>query len=92
MSPSSTVEDQFPPGTPVCITSLTHRRDRSIEARVVGVIESWDRLATGSWFAREKDDRLWLDRVRLRKVDGEITLLVIDDATSIARLEPTPTS
>lgn len=37
--------------------------------------------------ASDAKGKLWLTRLRLRKVDGEITLLVIDDSTSIARLE-----
>jgi len=44
-------------------------------------------MPTGSWFARGKDDRLWLKRLRLRKADGETTVLVVDDGTSIAKLE-----
>lgn len=91
MTTSPSLEAQFPSGTPVCITATTQRRGRPIEARVIGVIESWDQLPTGSWFVHGRDDKLWLDRVRLRKVDSEITLLVIDDATSIARLEPATT-
>jgi len=43
-------------------------------------------MPTGSWFARGKDDRLWLKRLRLRKADGEVSLLVVDDGTLIAKL------
>jgi len=28
---------------------------------------------TGSWFAHSKDDKLWLDRLLIRKADGELT-------------------
>ena len=80
-------ELSFPPGTPVCVTEVTWRRDRSVEVRTVGVVDAWEELPTGSWYAHGKDDRLWLQRLRLRKVDGEITLMVIDDLTTIARLE-----
>jgi hypothetical protein len=87
MTDLPSMEAQFPAGTPVCITMLTHRRGRDLESRVIGTVEAWDSLPTGSWYAHGKDDRLWLDRVRIRRVDGEITLLVIDDATAISRLE-----
>ncbi len=83
-------ETEFPPGTPVRVTLVTHRRERSLETQVVGVVEAWQDLPTGSWYAHGKDDKLWLRRLRLRKVDGEVTLLVIDDRTSIAKLEPAP--
>lgn len=85
------LDSQFPPGTPVCVTMLTHFRDREIESRVIGTVEAWDSLPTGSWYSKGRDDKLWLDRVRLRRVDGEVTLLVIDDATTISLLEAAAT-
>ena len=81
-------QEAFPPGTPVRVRQVTERRGKPIETEVVGVVQSWERQPTGSWYAHGKDDRLWLDRLKLRKVDGEETLIVVDDGTSIARLEP----
>ncbi len=80
-------QSRFPPGTPVCVKQTVRRRERSYEAEVVGVVEAWEDLPTGSWFASGRKDKLWLTRLKLRKVDGEITLLVIDDGTEIAKLE-----
>ncbi|MDO8632581.1 MAG: hypothetical protein Q7R41_19030 [Phycisphaerales bacterium] len=80
-------EVTFPPGTPVCVTEVTWRRDRSVEVRTVGVVDAWEELPTGSWHAHGRKDRLWLRRLKLRKLDGEVTLLVVDDGTSIAKLE-----
>jgi hypothetical protein len=80
-------EVTFPPGTPVCVTEVTWRRDRSVEVRTVGVVDAWEELPTGSWHAHGRNDRLWLRRLKLRKLDGEVTLLVVDDGTSIAKLE-----
>jgi len=82
------IEAEFPAGTPVCVRQSVRRRDRDSVCEVVGVVDSWERLPTGSWFARGKYHKLWLARLKLRKADGEISLLVIDDATEIARLEP----
>jgi len=82
-------EELFPAGTPVRVLQTTQRRGTSYESQVVGVVESWDNRPTGSWHAHGKNDKLWLSRLKLRKADGEITLLVIDDATSIAKLEST---
>jgi hypothetical protein len=77
----------FPPGTPVSVKATIVRRAQSIEVVTVGVVEAWEDCPTGSWYAHGKHDKLWLKRLKLRKVDGEITLLVIDDHTSIAKLE-----
>ena len=80
-------EQLFPVGTPVCITEEIRRRDRATQTRTCGTVEAWEELPTGSWFAQGKDDRLWLRRLKLRKVDGEMSLLIVDDSTSIAKLE-----
>ena len=77
----------FPPGTPVRVREVTERRGQPIQVETVGVVEEWEELPTGSWFAHGKNDKLWLQRMKLRKVDGEISLIVVDDGTSIARLE-----
>lgn len=85
---TQSVEEMFPAGTPVRVVQTTPRRESSYQAESVGVVEAWEDRPTGSWFAHGKNDKLWLRRLKLRKADGEITLLVIDDATSIAKLEP----
>jgi len=85
---ASTIEELFPKGTPVRVIQTTKRRVASYEAESVGVVEAWENRPTGSWYAHGKNDKLWLRRLKLRKADGEITLLVIDDATTIAKLEP----
>ena len=90
----SMLNAQFPPGTPVRITATAEMPTRSgapISAETVGVVAEWVPQPTGSWYAHGKKDRLWLPRLKLRKLDGEFTLLVMDDRTSIARLEAAPT-
>ncbi len=83
-------DSQFPPGTPVCVTQSVQMGKQSIEAEVVGVVEAWDELPTGSWYAHGKNGRLWLKRLRLQKADGELVLLVVDDSTVVARLQAKP--
>jgi hypothetical protein len=85
---SEVMEARFPPGTPVCVRETIERRGEATEVETVGVVESWEDLPTGSWYAHGKNDRLWLQRLKLRKADGEITLLVVDNRTAIAKLEP----
>ena len=89
---SDKLMELFPPGTPVVVTQTVTTLDRQrepTELQTIGTVEDWEELPTGSWYAHGKNDRLWLQRLKLRKVDGEISLLVIDDLTSIARLEAT---
>ena len=77
----------FPVGTPVCVRQTLERRGRSTFAEVIGVVEAWEDRPTESWFAHGKDGRLWLKRLKLRKADGELVLLIIDDSTAIAELK-----
>ena len=80
-------ESLFPPGTPVCVRQSVGRREGTYEAHVVGLVEAWEELPTGSWHAHNEGGKLRLKRLKLRKADGEMTLLVIDDGTEIAKLE-----
>lgn len=81
------LEAGFPPGTPVRVREVTDRRGEDIIVETIGVVEAWEKLPTGSWYAHGKDGRLWLRRLKLRKADGEISVLVIDEGTSIAKIE-----
>lgn len=82
-----TPEALFPPGTPVCVRQTIALRGKIVHKEIAGVVEAWEELPTGSWFAGGKKDRLWLKRLRLRKVDGEMVLLVVDSQAAIAKLE-----
>lgn len=79
----------FPKGTPVRVRQTVDRRIGPVQIDVVGIVEAWHELPTGSWFAHGKDDKLWLCRLELKKVDGERTFLVIDEQSRIAKLEAT---
>ena len=59
-------------------------------AEVIGVVQAWERRPTGSWYAHGKGDRLWLQRLKIKKADGELVLLIVDDGTAIAKLQLAP--
>ena len=50
---------------------------------VLGTVISYGQQETGSWYAHSKDDRLWLDRLVLKKDDGELTSLNLDDYSHV---------
>ncbi len=52
-----------------------------------GTVVSYSQMQTGSWYAHSKNDKLWLDRLTLRKADGELTTLNLDEFTHI-EMEP----
>ena len=35
------------------------------------------------WFAHSKNEKLWLDRLKIQKEDGELTTLILDEYSHI---------
>lgn len=85
----------FPEGTPVILIKESKTGTGTfLIADVVGTVVEWRYGATGAWFSENGDPtipnkggKLRLLQLRLQKVDGELTDTVIDDLTSIAKLE-----
>ena len=50
---------------------------------VVGTVVEYRQKQTGSWYAHSKDEKLWLDRLLIRKEDGELTTLNLDEYSHI---------
>jgi len=69
---------QLKPGVRVKVTQQIPARDYAWSADVRGTVVEYLQKPTGSWFAHSKNDKLWLDRLTLRKDDGEITTLNLD--------------
>lgn len=73
----------YRPGQRVIITQQIPQRNQVLHARVEGEVVSFDRRKTGSWYAHAKDHKLWLDRLMLRKDDGEVVQCILDSHTRI---------
>lgn len=84
--PYATVKD-LQPGRRVRVEQVIERRAGDWRAQVEGVIEQVDVGTTGSWYAHGKDDKLWLRRVRLRKADGEVSILNLDQYSRVELLD-----
>jgi hypothetical protein len=68
----------FAPGTRVRVTQQLPQTHTVWTATVEGVVARYRQAKTGSWFAHAKSDRLWLDRLEVRKDDGEVVTLNLD--------------
>lgn len=66
------------PGVRIVVVQQIPQRDEVWTSRVEGEILRVEQRKTGSWFAHSRDDRLWLDRLVLRKDDGEIVVVNLD--------------
>jgi hypothetical protein len=83
------VRSQLKPGAKVRVTQQIVARDYSWSTPVSGTVVGFEQKPTGSWFAHSKNDRLWLDRLVIRKDDGEISTLNLDTFSHI-EIEPAP--
>ena len=66
-------------GSRVRITQQITARHYAFVTPVEGTVVSIARRPTGSWYAHGAANKLWLDRLVLRKADGEITTLNLDE-------------
>jgi hypothetical protein len=81
------IRDKLQPGTRVKITQQIAAHEYSWASDVSGTIVSFAQEPTGSWYAHGLDDKLWLDRLKLRMDDGEITTLSLDEYSRIEILK-----
>lgn len=86
-SETGTNQDRIKPGQRIRVDQEIDRREGNWHSHVIGRVLSVHPQKTGSWYAHGKDDRLWLNRVKLQKDDGEITLLSVDQHTRVEILE-----
>jgi hypothetical protein len=82
-----TIRANLRPGVRVKVTQQIAARDYTWTSDVRGTVMEYQQKQTGSWFAHSKDDKLWLDRLLIRKDDGELTTLNLDDYSHI-EIEP----
>lgn len=73
--------DTIRPGQRVRVYQEILRREGNWQHLVEGTVVEVRPEKTGSWFVHGKDTRLWLNRVYLRKDDGELTSVAVDPYT-----------
>ncbi len=74
------------PGTRVRVTQQVPQVEQVWSTAVQGTVVRFRQAKTGSWFAHAHDDQLWLDRLELRKEDGELVTLNLDQYSQIEPL------
>jgi hypothetical protein len=85
-----TAETPLTKGARVRVTQQIAARDYTWTSDIRGTIVDYSQKQTGSWYAHSKDDKLWLDRLTLRKDDGELITLNLDEYTHIELESPAP--
>lgn len=83
----STVPPDIAPGDRVRIVGKIVAHDETWLAPAEGEVISVHSEPTGAWFAGQKYAHLWLMRLVLRKDDGELHSLVVDQNTQVDLLK-----
>jgi hypothetical protein len=78
------------PGVRVKVIQQIPARHYALTSEVLGTVVQYEQKQTGSWYAHSKDDKLWLDRLLIRKADGELTTLNLDDYSHVEILPDEP--
>jgi len=75
------------PGVQVRVTQQIPARDYTWTTQVNGTVVRYEQCTTGSWYAHSKNEKLWLDRLVVKKSDGEITTLNLDEYSHVEIVE-----
>lgn len=75
------------PGQKIRVRQTVDRREGDWHSEVVGTVVEVATRPTGSWFAHGHDNKVWLERIVLRKPNGELSMLTIDQWTRIEPLD-----
>ena len=73
----------YRPGQRVTVTQQIPQRDEVWTQAVTGTVQRFEQRKTGSWFAHAKDDKLWLDRLVVKRDDGEIVVCNLDQYSNV---------
>ncbi len=80
------IASNYRPGTRVRVTQQLPFARAGASISVEGVIQRFGQQKSGSWFAHAKDDKVWLDRLELKKDDGEIVVVNLDQYSVVVEV------
>lgn len=78
---------QITPSRRIRVTQTIEGREQSWQSQIEGTVVEAKSRPTGSWYAHGKNDKLWLNRIRLKRDDGELVDLVINGKTKVEFLD-----
>jgi hypothetical protein len=80
---SESPSTRLTPGARVRVTQQFPRLSGTMTTTFEGAVVTIEQQKTGSWYAHAKDGKLWLDRLTLRKDDGEIVVCNLDQYSHV---------
>lgn len=73
----------YNPGQRVKVTQQVPRLTGVMVTSIEGEVVKFEQAKTGSWYAHSKDHKLWLDRLTVKKGDGEMVVCNLDQYSSV---------
>jgi hypothetical protein len=73
----------YDPGTLVRVIQQIPHGKETWTSCIEGEVVRFGQQKTGSWFAHSRDDKLWVDRLELRKSDGELVICNLDQYSRV---------
>jgi hypothetical protein len=86
--PRGRTHRRLKPGEHVRVHQVIVGRDKQWPSEVEGEIVEYVAQPTGSWYAHGPKGKLWLERLIIRKADGELSSLVLDQGSQVTVLDP----
>ena len=84
------IRKKLRPGVRVRVTQQIAARNYTWTADVTGTVMGYEQKQTASRYALSKNDKLWLDRLLLRKDDGVLSTLNLDEYSHVEILGEEP--
>lgn len=85
-------EQRIEPGQRIRVSQEIDRREGNWTHELVGTVVAVTPEQSGSWHAHGEKGKLWLNRIRLQRDDGELTTIVVDHHTRVEVLTEAPSS
>ncbi|MEM8875376.1 MAG: hypothetical protein AAGD32_14100 [Planctomycetota bacterium] len=77
------LRSRLKPGVKVRVTQQIAARNYAWPSEIVGELVSFSQKQTGSWYAHSRGEKLWLDRMVIKKEDGEVSTLNLDEFSRV---------
>ncbi len=73
----------FEVGQRVRVTQQVPRQAGPWRTTVEGTVLQYEQQKSGSWYAHARDKKVWVDRLKIRKDNGEEVWLNLDQFSSV---------
>ena len=84
------IRRRIKPGAAVRVTQQIAARHYAWPAVIEGTVVDYAQRQTGSWYAHSRGEKLWLDRLIVRKADGEVSQLNLDEFSRVEIVADAP--